>query len=158
VLDRVLAIVSGDTGRATKQLKPHRNFYSKPRNGHSITRATTYADVWLGLGHYIHRSTSQVAVDDPQETLHRIQEWHFFPRKWLPLVGFQLRTIKISGNWQYFFSPIRVVPIESPIFKACWKGDIPEMRRLISQGQASVHDTTPAGRTLLHVSGSASPD
>jgi hypothetical protein len=65
-----------------------------------------------------------------------------------------------SPSWlsEYVFSPIRTVSLESPIFKACYKGDIPEMKRLISQGQASVHDTTPAGRTLLHVSGSASLD
>lgn len=158
LLDRVLSIVSGDTRRATKQLKQHRSFYSEPRNTHSITRATMSANIWLGLGHCILRSTSQTAIDEHWETLRCIREWHFFPRRWLPLPGFHLRIIEMCGNWQYVFSPTRIVPIESPIFRACWKGDLAQMRLLISQGQASVHDTSPAGRTLLHVSVSASLD
>ncbi|CZR58344.1 uncharacterized protein PAC_08236 [Phialocephala subalpina] len=63
--------------------------------------------------------------------------------------GPRSRPLYAYSSWQYTLRPTRKVPIESPVFRTCWARDLSEVRRLISQGQASVHDTSPNGRTLL---------
>lgn len=47
--------------------------------------------------------------------------------------------------------PIRIIPKESPVFEACFKGDVKAVRQMIEGGQASRHDRDEYGWTLLDV-------
>lgn len=57
----------------------------------------------------------------------------------------------VYGQWTYAFTPIYIVPNNSPIFAACEAGDVDEVERLIDAGEATVYDTNDNGWTLLHV-------
>ena len=50
------------------------------------------------------------------------------------------------------FTPIHVVPDDSPGILAAREGDLSKLQLLISTGRASISDTTRDGWTLLHVS------
>lgn len=53
-------------------------------------------------------------------------------------------------SFQVNIEPIRIIAEDSPIFTACYKGDLKVVRQLMEGGQASRHDRDKNGRSLLH--------
>ncbi|MCJ1270791.1 hypothetical protein MMC22_010688 [Lobaria immixta] len=53
-------------------------------------------------------------------------------------------------SFQVNIEPIRIIAEDSPIFTACYKGDLKTVRQLMEGGQASRHDRDKNGWTLLH--------
>ena len=79
------------------------------------------------------------------------EEWKFMPLAWLKVLGVSICWNKSLGNWRYSLSPIRIVGIDSAIFRACAAGDIGEMTNLLISGTATLSDISEEGETLLHV-------
>jgi hypothetical protein len=109
------------------------------------------------LGLYNHHSGAlRVShVKDGKLTVsegHQIQKWTILPSAWLSQCGFAGMCINKSLRREYHCTPIRVVPDSSQIIDACRIGDIREISSLLINSQASLHDTTEWGWSLLHVS------
>jgi hypothetical protein len=56
-------------------------------------------------------------------------------------------------GWAIRLSCFAPIPVSSPIFQCCEAGDVPAVKALLDNGQASVRDQDPDGRTPLYVSG-----
>jgi hypothetical protein len=64
---------------------------------------------------------------------------HIRSRAWLsPTVGMAIRSLNI-------------IPYDSPIFGACWRGDLSLVKALIESGAASINDMAPSGFSPLEV-------
>jgi len=94
----------------------------------------------------------------PEESSHHSPEnddmkRQFLPAAWIHLPGFSIfktRMHSVYGQWTYAFTPIYIVPNNSPTFAACEAGDLDEVNRLIDAGEATIYDTNDNGWTLLH--------
>ncbi|EPE24808.1 Ankyrin repeat-containing protein [Glarea lozoyensis ATCC 20868] len=82
---------------------------------------------------------------------HQIQKWTILPSAWLSKCGLAGMCVNKSLRREYQCTPIRVVPDSAPIINACRIGDIRAIRSLLIESQATVHDTTEWGWSLLHV-------
>ena len=80
-----------------------------------------------------------------------------YPATWLLRLGFcyglEMNSLTSSTHgWkQTLFFP-HIVPDDAPIFQLCVDGDLDGVRKLLSEGSASVRDTDEGGSTPLHVS------
>lgn len=80
-----------------------------------------------------------------------------YPAPWLVWLGVRcgLRlgfgSSPIQG-WKNTLNTFRPVPDDALIFKFCEDGNLPAVRTLLTEGQASVRDTDSQGCTPLHVS------
>jgi hypothetical protein len=85
-----------------------------------------------------------------------VSSFTFFPSWWLTKLGvkfgMEATLCETFSGWQFNFNPIRVVPDDSLIFRACKSGNLPVVQYLIADGTASVKDTNSKGWSPLHVS------
>lgn len=115
---------------------------------------------WIVIGFvHIYRSSSKdrriIDVDSPDESNIAEQlSWKikFQAAQWLTSRGFTIWRTYCFGDWQYHFRPHRLRSKDAPIFEACIKGKIEDVRRLLSKGEASPFDIDEKGHTPLHVS------
>ena len=66
--------------------------------------------------------------------------------------GFFFRADRIWGAWQYRFRSTRLVPTWAPIFDAAYGGNIPQIIKLLEDGEATINDNDRRGWNILHVS------
>ena len=69
--------------------------------------------------------------------------------------GFEVLCQRSFGRPNYTFWSYKVISRRDEIWSACVLGDLEHMERLFARGQASPHDSTEDGATLLHVSSSS---
>lgn len=79
------------------------------------------------------------------------QELHFLLAPRFSVYGISVIIKRQFGMPQILLQPLRMVPGDSLIMKACAMGATEEVRRLITTKKASPWDTTPDGITPLHV-------
>jgi hypothetical protein len=117
------------------------------------------ANYWLScfLGVYGHHSgvvraiklkDGEMSISEGEEVMKSV----ILPSAWIRLRGVSITCMRRNLNWEYLFSPIRVVSDGSPIFAACREGDINEVRSLLRNSHATLQDTSEWGWSLLHVS------
>jgi hypothetical protein len=110
---------------------------------------TLFGTIWM-------RTTSVQFSSDTRKDLNIVSSFTFFPSWWLTKVGMkygmEASLFSTPTGWQFNFNPIRAIPDDSPIFKACQQGNVETVRFLLSEGSASVRDTNSKGWTPLHVS------
>jgi len=108
-----------------------------------------FGTIWL--------RTTSVRVDPRSgKKFDIVSSFTFFPSWWLTKLGvkfgMEATLCETFSGWQFNFNPIRVVPDDSLIFRACKSGNLPVVQYLIADGTASVKDTDSKGWTPLHVS------
>lgn len=108
-----------------------------------------FGTIWL--------RTTSVRVDSRSgKNFDVVSSFTFFPSWWLTKLGvnfgMEATLCETFAGWQFNFNPIRAVPDDSPIFRACKSGNLPAVQFLITDGTASVKDTNSKGWTPLHVS------
>ncbi|KAL3425430.1 hypothetical protein PVAG01_02221 [Phlyctema vagabunda] len=151
-LDQLLKVVVTETDVSVTGWRPPSTHKHKHQPGRlqTIRAATNHS--WWGLGNYITKTQTKRYVDEygceQDEHLH---EYCYFPSHHLSRLAFQISASNSKGAWKYSLTPIRIVPSNSPVFRACWRGDTMEMARLISSGQATIRDSTLNGSSLLHI-------
>lgn len=109
---------------------------------------------WCGIG-WLQKSYRKYIpeTEGPASSEEIIITTHFIPAAWLTLPGISLlQASHVYGRWTYSYTPIYVVPNNSPVFAACEVGDLEEIERLFGTGDATIYDTNENGWTLLHVS------
>lgn len=89
----------------------------------------------------------------PEEETH----YTLHPALWLVRLGIRYGVrLKIMSSstqdWNFNLSPYPTVPDDSLIFKFSNEGNVAAIRKLLSDGQASIRDTDSTGCTPLHVS------
>ena len=82
-------------------------------------------------------------VVSPCTWLVRLGFWHGLRLKWLS---------SSSYGWQTTLDTIRTVPDDALIVQLCETGNVPSVKHMLSNGQASVRDVDSQGWTPLHVS------
>ena len=137
--------------RKSVECSIHRHhYYSKTKTYHfwfgEIRMKTFKCDLSNESSH--HEQTSNTC-----ESL-----WHtkilVLPAPWilrkgtLVALGYITRETR-KTSLQTNIEPIRVISEDSPVFRACFKGDFIVVRQLIEGGQASRHDRDEVGWTLL---------
>lgn len=82
--------------------------------------------------------------------------FHLRPALWILRLGFtqgfRFTQSKSIQGWKYHLDTYRAVPDDAEIFGYCRSGDVDQVRKLLSEGRASVWDTNSQGDTPLHVS------
>lgn len=61
--------------------------------------------------------------------------------KWLTGKVWRFAADRAETGWDWSLHTLRMIPLQSPIFIACYDGDIELVQQLLSSGEASVHDT-----------------
>jgi hypothetical protein len=99
-------------------------------------------------------------IPDDENEIEIHSRW--LPKAWFFSRGISLMRSRKYGQWKYCLRPIHIVSKDSPTFKMCDdlrrgpfidpKETFRSVVKLIQDGKGSVFDTTPNGRTLLHVS------
>ena len=79
------------------------------------------------------------------------QEVQFRLALWFKVYGISVIIDRQFGLPQIILQPLRLVPGNSPIMKACAMGNTEEVRCLITTKEASPWDTTPDDVTPLHI-------
>lgn len=109
---------------------------------------------WRGMGTYHYKSTSRISKNRGIEgqSNHEL----YIERKFLSSVSFFQRglamtSVRSHGNWQYTFTPLRIIPDTDSIWDACAAGDIEMIKEYFRDGY-TVYDSSDQGYTLLHVS------
>ena len=78
-----------------------------------------------------------------------------YPSPWLVKLGLGFAAqADISWSlhgWKLMQQTWRIIPYNSPIFRACKYGDIKTVAELFAERKASVWDISESGETLLHV-------
>jgi hypothetical protein len=129
---------------------------SKGRKG-SVGRICREASATGTLFGTVWSQTTSVRSDfNPGKNFNDVTSYTFFPSWWLNQLGvkrgMQLNLCGTATGWQFNIDPVRAVQEDSPIFKFCKSGNIAAVRELITDGSASVRDTSPKGLQPLHVS------
>ena len=70
---------------------------------------------------------------------------------WLTGRIWDVAVLRSQSGWTLDIRTWNLVPSDSPILYSCYRGNIDEVRKLLSAGQASLFDTDCDGRTLLWV-------
>jgi hypothetical protein len=130
--------------------------YTAPPRGRSKTTRQVYRS--FGILSYTYQYSSQPALwrdqsdvdEGAKDEVH--EEWRMFPVSWLKHHSITFSWTKSLGNWQYSLKTTRVFDHNSPTYEACKYGDIMKLRRLLTDGSASLSDVDEYGDTLLHVS------
>lgn len=60
---------------------------------------------------------------------------------WLTGKTWLLASRRAESGWDVSLRTLYMVPYNAPIFHACRRGDLPEVRRLLTSGEASILDT-----------------
>ena len=117
--------------------------------------------IWVGLGWYRYQYRSRSKFSRPKHTTYNRKtkssdldeciERLFIPFAFTGLQGFSLRGTPSCSSWQYTFTPVRVVPVDSPVFAICASGNLKSLTEHFQEGGATLFDTSPDGWTLLHV-------
>lgn len=143
----------------TSQLPAYSAGY-RPQYG-KATEIFNLQYIWVGLGWYRYRYQSQtkahkskLIISNQKQHLSDTDEFierTFIPFAFTGLNGFSLRKLRNHNNWQYTFTPIRVVPVDSEVFAICASGDVDTLIEHFQEKSATLYDTSSDGWTLLHV-------
>lgn len=94
------------------------------------------------------KSSDECDIADPSSW-----KFKFQAAQWLTSRGFTIWRTACFEDWQSRLRPHRLRPQDAPIFKACGNGNVEDVRRSFSMGEASPFDIDEEGLTPLHVSG-----
>ena len=115
-----------------------------PKAGSSVKGKTVQKSYWILIG------TLLIASSPSGSSFASTAK--FNSAAWTPLsLGFEVLCQRSFGRPSYTFRSYKVITRRDEIWSACVLGDLEHMERLFAQGQASPHDSTEEGATLLHV-------
>lgn len=69
---------------------------------------------------------------------------------WFLQEQYDLQLLRATSGWPFSLDFCRIVSWESPFFRACEKGNIKDVKILLSTKQASIYDRTARGWTAFH--------
>ena len=125
--------------------------YSRICHSTSAT-GTLFGTVWVRTTTLKISTRSRSAGDN----LDIITSFIFYPAQWLTKIGMnrgmEANLSSSRSGFKFNFNTVYAVPDDSLIFKFCQTGNLKAVRLLISEGNASVRDTSSKGWTPLHVS------
>jgi hypothetical protein len=154
-----------ETIAARSQIQTRSPVLANPRKGrrHAVDSVQSYGLVtYQSSTITLSKPNDPVGTDgdntipDDEDEIEIHSRW--LPKAWLFSRGISLIRSRKYGQWKYCLRPIHIVSEDSPIFRICndaYVGSQKQLRsviKLIQDGKGSVFDTTPDGRTLLHVS------
>ena len=93
--------------------------------------------------------------NSPRKRLHTVRSMYSIriplPMGILPYIC-EINWESVGRGWKHTFSIQRVVSDDCPLFTAIWEGDTVTANRLLNNGEASLTDVNPDGRTIVEVS------
>lgn len=107
---------------------------------------------WLGAGQNPTRKPHGDTDDTPSQPLVTEKELRFFPYAWLGIKPFVLNQMDTPGLHAPVLRPSCVLPNGAPIFRACRRGDLRRVQRLIEVDRDLLGGMTTNDYNLLHAS------
>lgn len=145
----------------SEKLKGERKSVKRSIRSRHYSRTTKVYHFWFGkvrLETFM-RDLYDAKFDYTRSSSIYQSHWHarilVLPAPWLLRKG-SLVTLEYiirenkKTSFQVNIEPIRIIAEDSPIFTACYKGDLKTVRHLMEGGQASRYDRDKNGWTLLH--------
>lgn len=136
----------------------------KTRSKRILTKEESTTHFMLGTVRVQSKIKLQISNDedgltrcDGPDQCERESTYTIYPAAWLVWLGIRcglrlgFQSSPIQG-WKSTLNTFRPVPDDALIFKFCKDGNLPAVRTLLLEGQASVRDTDSWGWTPLHVS------
>ncbi|KAK3323211.1 hypothetical protein B0T19DRAFT_199633 [Cercophora scortea] len=152
----------------TTQATPLQNTGRFSQSAHRVNRwvknsstTTQYLNLIVGTIKILTSTTSYAQKSDEGSSVEQMQTSttlvSFVPAPWLTRRGvvFQCKSTQFVSstgqtcNPHWGLSAVKIIPYDSEIFEACWCFDLPTVRRLFDEGQASPYDVDKNGRSLL---------
>lgn len=84
-------------------------------------------------------------------TIIRVANFRLSLPYWLLSRSLDIEIHRSARGWTMNLNPRRLVPEDCEFFEAGEAMNLPRMRQLLEQGQASVHDVDRFGQNVLHV-------
>jgi hypothetical protein len=72
----------------------------------------------------------------------------FCPSKWLLKLGLGYEVNASLSSMMGWFETHRIIARDSPIFESCYEGNLEDVQKLLSNGQASIWEIDEYGQTM----------
>lgn len=147
--------------KPSEKLKRERKSVKRSIRSRHYSRTTKVYHFWFGKVRIetFMRGLSEAKFDYTRSSSicesHRHARILVLPAPWILRKGSLVTLDHIirenkKTSFQVNIEPIRIIAEDSPIFTACYKGDLKVVRQLMEGGQASRHDRDKNGCSLLH--------
>ena len=117
---------------------------------------TRRCDTWISstpwmnflLGSFEYHSRARLQKGKPRQEY----EAKYRLPYWVSSTAFHVQGYSHLSNWRINYRSYRIMPLESPFFRAIETGDIHTVQRMIGDKSAFVTDCNEYGESALHVS------